>query len=76
MSIRSETLYVTRDTLRDCRTAATLAGLESPDEWAEMTLRKALGEIADLASLRAGIKSAVSQAIKQWEAKTSTQPHA
>lgn len=69
MSIRTEQLYVTRETLRDAKTAATLAGVQSADEWAETILRRELEAIPALQEARDSIKAAIDRARKDWKAK-------
>lgn len=73
MSLRTEQLYVTRDTLRDAKTAAFLAGLQSADEWAEVTLRAALDAIPALKEASDNIKAALDKARKEWRAKHQPQ---
>lgn len=70
MNLRSCQLYVTAQTFRDAKTAATLAGLESPDEWAEAILQREIANIPALASLRQRISAAIARARKEWEEET------
>lgn len=72
--IRACQLYVTAQTLRDAKTAAQLAGMESPDEWAEATLRQAIANIPQLASLRQRIERAIAKEKREWEAENQRQP--
>lgn len=63
--MRTATLYVTSTTARDCGTAAQLAGMDSGDAWAEMTLRRALDAMPEVAEL----KSKIAYAIKATQEK-------
>ena len=57
--MRSASLYLTPATARDCQSAAQLAGLDSGDAWAEMTLRTALDKIPEVAELNGKISYAI-----------------
>jgi hypothetical protein len=65
--MRSAQVYISPITLRDAKTAAMLAGMETPDEWADFTLRKALDAIPALNDLRERVQRATAAAKREWE---------
>lgn len=68
-TLRNSQLYVSHTVQRGCQTAATLLGLASADDYAEMVLSAALLTIPELQERQKAISSAIKREVEAWQAK-------